>query len=197
MAIFKHVAILLATLQLASSYSVSGNKANNSNVRVSSGRREALRNIAFAGVSAALVAAPTTAFALESCKPGANNCVEGKWSPPAGASKTSAIEDLRSAISAYPQAGQSGVDEGGWTVANDDLDASGSARVEYRSSGKGNFAKFFNGGKPFVDDLKIEIDENNMVSFKSASRVGDSDFGVNGKRVEYLKDLLKGKGWSI
>ena len=27
--------------------------------------------------------------------------------------------------------------------------------LEYSSSGKGNFAKFFNGGKPFVDDLTV------------------------------------------
>ena len=192
MAIIKHIAIVLAALPLAALSYSSPPKTN-----VSSGRREALRNIAFAGVGAALVAAPTTAFALESCKPGANNCVEGKLTPPSGASKSSAIEDLRSAISAYPQAGQSGVDEGGWTVASDELDSSGATRVEYRSSGKGNFAKFFNGGKPFVDDLKIEIDENGMVSYKSASRVGDSDFGVNAKRIVFLKDLLKGKGWSV
>jgi hypothetical protein len=48
-----------------------------------------------------------------------------------------------------------------------------------RCSGKGNFAKFFNAGKPFVDDLNIEIEDDGKVEIKSASRVGESDFGVN------------------
>ena len=58
---------------------------------------------------------------------------------------------------------------------------SGSIVLEYRSSGKGTFAKLFNGGKPFIDDLVIESSSSNDGSFefRSASRLGDSDFGVN------------------
>jgi hypothetical protein len=88
------------------------------------------------------------------------------------------------------------VDGGGWTIASDDLDSSGTARVEYRSSGKGFFAKTFNGGKPFVDDLNLEVDGTGTVKVRSQSRVGDSDLGVNLKRVNYLAAELKGKGWS-
>ena len=33
------------------------------------------------------------------------------------------------------------------------------------------------------------------VAFKSASRVGDSDFGVNSKRMAYIAKGLKAKGW--
>jgi hypothetical protein len=104
---------------------------------------------------------------------------------------------LKDALNAYPQEGQEGgkVDGGGWTIAEDNLDASGTMRVEYRSSGKGNFAKFFNGGKPFVDDLRLEV-SGASVQIRSQSRLGDSDFGVNGKRVDYLIGLLKEKGWS-
>jgi uncharacterized protein (DUF1499 family) len=76
------------------------------------------------------------------------------------------------------------------------LSGSGSARVEFKSSGKGTFAKIFNGGKPFVDDLKLEINDG-KVEVKSQSRVGDSDFGVNKKRVDYLAALLSAKGWSV
>jgi uncharacterized protein (DUF1499 family) len=68
--------------------------------------------------------------------------------------------------------------------------------VEYRSSGKGFFAKNFNGGRPFVDDLNIEITDG-KVQIRSQSRVGDSDFGVNKKRVSFLAAELKEKGWGI
>jgi hypothetical protein len=87
---------------------------------------------------------------------------------------------LKQVLSAYPQEGQDNVDGGGWVIAEDDLDSKGTARVEYRSSGKGNFAKFFNAGKPFVDDLLIEVG-NGAVELRSSSRIGESDFGVNTK----------------
>ena len=59
------------------------------------------------------------------------------------------------------------------------------------------FAKVFNGGKPFVDDLNIEVDRSGQVQIRSQSRIGDSDLGVNAKRVSYLAALLKAKGWKI
>lgn len=44
----------------------------------------------------------------------------------------------------------------------------------------------------FVDDLEIRFDkENKIIHFRSASRVGTSDFGVNKKRVELIKSLYK------
>ncbi len=161
-------------------------------------RRELINNVAkgaLFGIGAVTVA--PSAEALEMCPPKANNCVRTVWSAPAGTSKEDAILALRDVINAYPQEGQSNVDGGGWSIATDDLSASGAARVEYKSSGKGNFAKFFNGGKPFVDDLKLEIDDSGVVQVKSQSRVGDSDFGVNQKRVDYLSAGLKAKGWSV
>jgi hypothetical protein len=89
------------------------------------------------------------------------------------------------------------VDGGGWTIISDQLDEAGIAKVEYRSSGKGFFAKAFNGGKPFVDDLIIEVDGSGEVQVRSQSRVGESDLGVNAKRVSYLAAELKEKGWTI
>lgn len=94
-------------------------------------------------------------------------------------SKKDAVKAVRDVINAYPQEGQAKVDGGGWVVAEDDLDSSGTGRVEYKSSGKGNFAKFFNGGKPFTDDLLVEVGDDGKVELKSSSRVGESDFGVN------------------
>lgn len=43
----------------------------------------------------------------------------------------------------------------------------------------------------FKDDLEIFIDtENKMIHYRSASRVGHSDLGVNRKRVDELKKKL-------
>lgn len=150
--------------------------------------------MAAAGASVMVV---VPANALELCDPRANNCVRTAWTPPAGTSKADAIKSVRAAIEAYPQQGQGDVDGGGWVIAVDDLDGdAGTARVEFKSSGKGNFAKFFNGGKPFVDDLKLEVGSDGIVQVKSQSRLGDSDFGVNAKRVNYLAATLASKGWN-
>lgn len=53
----------------------------------------------------------------------------------------------------------------------------------------------------FVDDLEVRIDiSKNKIHFRSASRVGYSDLGVNRKRVESIKALFyqkcKTKGYS-
>ena len=185
----------------------------------SASRRQTLQ----AFVAGLVVASPTVAAnALDACNPNANNCVFVTWTPPPATSRSSAIKDLRSVIEAYPQEGQAvssfmtwlsmstsflrflkrvsncqEVDGGGWSIASDNLDAAGTARVEYRSSGKGFFAKAFNGGKPFVDDLNVEVDGSGHVQVRSQSRVGDSDLGVNKKRVDYLAAGLKEKGWTI
>ncbi|MBN2418225.1 MAG: DUF1499 domain-containing protein [Deltaproteobacteria bacterium] len=43
----------------------------------------------------------------------------------------------------------------------------------------------------FVDDLEVRIDyDKNEIHFRSASRVGHSDMGVNRKRVESIKALF-------
>ena len=46
----------------------------------------------------------------------------------------------------------------------------------------------------FMDDLEVRIDKNiNEIQFRSASRVGHSDLGVNRKRVESIKALFVSK----
>jgi hypothetical protein len=92
--------------------------------------------------------------------------------------------------------GQDKADLGGWQIIEDDLEGSGTARVEYKS-GLGNFAKFLNGGKPFVDDLKLDIASSGVVEVRSSSRVGESDFDVNRKRLVYLANGLREAGWSV
>lgn len=155
-------------------------------------RRDAFKTLVAAG-SAAVVAGPSVVNALDSCPKGTQNCIRTEWTPPSGTSKDAAIAGLRKAIESYPQEGQNKVDLGGWTVVEDF--GSGSGRIEFKS-GLGNFAKFFNGGKPFIDDLSLEVADSGVVSVKSASRIGESDLGVNQKRLSYLVEKLRADGWS-
>jgi hypothetical protein len=162
-------------------------------------RRDIIHNLASAGTSAAaaiviLVGGNTHANALEACPKGSNNCITTTWTPPAGTDANSAARTLKTVIESYPKEGQNKVDMGGWTIVDDSFAPGKVASVEYKS-GIGNFAKFFNGGRPFVDDLKLEIGSNGVVSVRSSSRVGDSDLGVNQKRLSYLVSKLQAEGW--
>ena len=153
-------------------------------------RRDVLSGVGLSVGGLAALPTPASA-AVGSCKKGANNCVEGTWTGAKDAKDAAAT--LKSVLDAYPQAGQDGVDGGGWKyISSSDSEF----KLEYNSAGTGNLAKFFNGGKPFTDDLDISINADGSVNFKSASRVGDSDFGVNGKRMTYIENALKEKGWN-
>lgn len=47
----------------------------------------------------------------------------------------------------------------------------------------------------FVDDVELEIDETaRQIHFRSASRLGHSDFGVNRKRMEGIRRAFLGQG---
>jgi uncharacterized protein (DUF1499 family) len=47
----------------------------------------------------------------------------------------------------------------------------------------------------FVDDLEFHLRPSlNIIAVRSASRLGHSDFGVNRKRVEKVRDLLTKRG---
>ena len=157
-------------------------------------RRDIFRS---AGAAAAVVAAsnPSLANALEACPKGSKNCIRTTWTPPSGTNKSQAVASLKKAIEAYPQEGQNKVDLGGWAIVEDGFD-NGSARIEY-TSGIGNFAKYFNGGKPFIDDLKLEIEDSGVVQVRSSSRIGESDFDVNKKRLTFLGEKLAADGWTI
>eukprot|EP00577_Skeletonema_sp_RCC1716_P026766 CAMPEP_0113375902 /NCGR_PEP_ID=MMETSP0013_2-20120614/2347_1 /TAXON_ID=2843 ORGANISM="Skeletonema costatum, Strain 1716" /NCGR_SAMPLE_ID=MMETSP0013_2 /ASSEMBLY_ACC=CAM_ASM_000158 /LENGTH=194 /DNA_ID=CAMNT_0000257955 /DNA_START=29 /DNA_END=613 /DNA_ORIENTATION=- /assembly_acc=CAM_ASM_000158 len=154
-------------------------------------RRDALAT-SFATILA--ISVPSAANAIDACPKGSKNCLRQTWTPPSSTSAADAASQLRDVLNAYPQEGQEDgkVDGGGYTIISD---SDGSFKLEYRSSGKGFFAKSFNAGKPFIDDLVIEPNGSSF-EFRSASRLGDSDFGVNGKRLSYIGGLLKDKGWT-
>ncbi|GKY97244.1 hypothetical protein MPSEU_000682800 [Mayamaea pseudoterrestris] len=140
---------------------------------------------------------PSIAQAMEACPRGTQNCIYTSWTPPEGVSKSDVVDTIRAVVTSYPQEGQGGVDNSGYTIAQDALADKGTARIEYRNFG--NFAKFMNGGRPFVDDLLIEVAANdgNQVQVRSSSRVGESDFGVNQKRLLFFKKELQGRGWTV
>ena len=164
------------------------------------GRREAATLL-----SSAVLAAPLAASAaLKPCPNGAGNCYSSAstnknkistWSWPSGTSRTDAIKQLREVLEAYPKAGQGDVDGGGWDFKVDELTDSGYAKLEFKSAGTGNLARFFNGGKPFIDDFEVSV-EDSSICLRSSSRAGDSDFGVNFKRVNYIAAGLREKGWA-
>lgn len=156
-------------------------------------RREMLSSIVATGIATAAISQP--ANALDACKKGSQNCIRTTWTPPSGSSKAASIASLKKVLEAYPQEGQNKADLGGWELVEDNF-SSGSARLEYKS-GLGNMAKVFNGNKPFVDDLRLEIDDSGVVEVRSSSRVGDSDLGVNKKRLTYLGSALSDAGWTI
>lgn len=46
----------------------------------------------------------------------------------------------------------------------------------------------------FVDDVEfLFADETKTIHFRSASRTGHSDFGVNRRRMEEIRKLVEGK----
>lgn len=157
-------------------------------------RRELLQQTAFVATSGlAFLAKVDSAHAIEACPKGSKNCIRTTWTPPAGTSKADMAKTVKEVLSTYPQEGQADVDKGGWKIV-EDFNGGDSARVEF-TSGIGNFAKFFNGGKPFIDDVVLELTDGG-VEVRSSSRIGDSDLGVNQKRLQFLAAALNGKGWT-
>jgi hypothetical protein len=173
-------------------FSVCAFNVNKSEVAIN--RRDLFRQVASAGAAATIVTWSNPANSLDACPTGSKNCIRTTWTPPSGTDASAAASTLKKVIESYPQEGQGNVDIGGWTIVDDSFTPGKVASIEYKS-GIGNFAKFFNGGKPFVDDLKLEIGDNGVVSVRSSSRVGESDLGVNQKRLSYLVSKLRAEGW--
>jgi hypothetical protein len=160
---------------------------------------------------------PANAF-VEECKPKSHNCIRTQWTAPSYITKPSEVATiLRELLNSYPTKGQSGVDCNGWTVVNDNVNEDTSIitlGVEYKSC-VGPAALAINFGQPFIDDLKLEVTKNSntiasssddggrsgsgsiVVDVKSSSRMGSSDLFVNRKRLEYLGNILRERGWDV
>jgi Protein of unknown function (DUF1499) len=140
--------------------------------------------------------ATSSSDSLPSCPPGSQNCISTTWTPQKGSNKGAVAKAMMSVLQSYPQEGQAGVDKGGWTITSGDLVKTGNVSLEYKS-GIGPFAFLFNGGKPFIDDLQIKILASNQVQLRSSSRIGQSDLGVNKKRLLFLGENAKALGWTV
>lgn len=180
------ILLSVASLSAAHAYSIKHQQ--------SVGRRDVFSRVVSAGAAVAIVAAAGPANAIDVCPKGTKNCINTKWSPPAGTDANAAAGTLKKIIESYPQEGQNKVDLGGWSTVDGAYAPGKAVSIEY-TSGVGNFAKFFNGGKPFVDDLKLEIGSDGGVDVRSSSRIGESDLGVNQKRLSYFVAKLRSEGW--
>lgn len=156
---------------------------------------QATKNVALVAISGATAIVTSSASAnavneLAACPPRSQNCIRTTWTAPSGTQDVTgkALELFKS----YPIKGQSDIDKGGWTIIKDGSD-DGTIRLEFKS-GIGNFAKFFNGGKPFVDDVSVLV-TGNTIDIRSSSRIGDSDLSVNQKRLQYLATKAREIGW--
>jgi Protein of unknown function (DUF1499) len=150
------------------------------------------KNVALVVASGAttIIASSASASEIAACPPRSQNCIRTTWTASSGTKDVTGkvLELFRS----YPVEGQSDIDKGGWTIVKDGSD-DGTIRLEFKS-GIGNFAKFFNGGKPFVDDVTVVV-TGNAIDIRSASRIGDSDLGVNQKRLQFLVTKAREMGW--
>lgn len=130
------------------------------------------------------------------------------WSWPGTKTRTEAIIQLREVLDSYPRNGAligffeqwtgRNLDAGGWRWAVDELDTTGYARIEY-ISGNGFFSYWFNEGKPFVDDLELEVLQHE-VHLRSSSRPvrgheSFTDWETNAKRLRWLSRQMQHKCW--
>ena len=172
-------------------------------------RRNALKQAFLASTSTILVISNNPInphCTIEACRPKARNCIRTTWTSPESMTKSEAIDAIRKVLNSYPRNGQNGVDCNGWTLVNDSLDGDEkntgrTARLEYKSC-VGPAALAINLGQPFIDDLKLEMQDSNasgvlVVEVKSSSRMGSTDLFVNKKRIEFLGSELRKLGWNV
>lgn len=143
---------------------------------------------------------PPPSNATEPCPKGCQNCIRTTWTAPYEVtSLETALHQVASTFGAYPQEGQNNIDKGGWKIVQGKLDGTTDRlHLEYSSGETGFFARWLNGGEPFIDDVLVKVvNEKNPIQteIRSSSRMGKSDFGVNKKRLEFLAQQIRSKGW--
>ncbi|CEM02585.1 unnamed protein product [Vitrella brassicaformis CCMP3155] len=90
-------------------------------------------------------------------------------------SKEAAMADIKKVLESYP-AGQNGIDGGGLKVVS--------------TKGDYIYAQAESSLFGFIDDLEFAVKDGGKVLVRSASRQGDSDLGVNAKRLNYIATKL-------
>ena len=194
----RSVVVIVAALCISANALVPNVHTNN---RPPSSRRELLGRAA-SSFLAPLLIGTLPADALEGCGRASHNCIRTKWVAPSSITTPSEVaQTIRDVLNTYPQKGQAGVDCNGWRTTNDALESDAAIiTLEFKSC-VGPAALAINFGQPFIDDLKLEIGKdtsgNMKVNVLSKSRMGSTDVSVNRKRLIYLGNQLKEKGWRV
>ena len=95
-----------------------------------------------------------------------------------------AFDAIISSLKAY-QPGQGDIDGGGFQIQTEDK-TKRYIYVQFESLKRG-----------YIDDLEIAVNEDASVQVVSSSRLGYLDFQVNAKRLNYIADNLRIKGFEI
>lgn len=101
------------------------------------------------------------------------------WKPPAG--DAAPFKSLKAAVKAYTP-GQGFIDGGGFQVV--------------KESDTYLYLNFEALKKGYIDDLEFAL-RDGMIDVRSSSRVGQTDFAVNAKRLNYIAAALRKDGWTI
>ena len=101
------------------------------------------------------------------------------WKPPAG--DAAPFQSLVKAVKAY-QPGQGYIDGGGFKVIKE---TDSYLYVQFEALKKG-----------YIDDVEFYLSDG-LVQVRSSSRVGQTDFGVNAIRLNYVAAALRQDGWTI
>jgi len=105
-----------------------------------------------------------------------------KW-PSSLSGKEAAFEELLSVLKSYPP-GQGNIDGGGFKIVTSDT-KNGYLYLQFEALKNG-----------YIDDFEAaSIDDDGAVQIRSSSRVGYLDFGVNAKRINWISEALRKKGW--
>ncbi|CAE7193149.1 kif19 [Symbiodinium necroappetens] len=105
------------------------------------------------------------------------------WKIPDGASVADASAQLEETVRAYPP-GQQKVDGGGFQVVKAGSDGYLYAQFESLKKGK-------------IDDVEFAINKDGTVQVRSSGRIGlKADYGSNAKRLNYISEQLRAKGWT-
>lgn len=103
------------------------------------------------------------------------------WKPPVN--DPTPFKTLASVVKSY-EPGQGVIDGGGFKVI--------------KETDSYLYCQFESLKKGYIDDVEFAaVKGTNGIQVRSASRVGITDFGVNGIRLNYLASKLREKGWTV
>jgi uncharacterized protein (DUF1499 family) len=106
------------------------------------------------------------------------------WTWPKDMDESQAFQQLQQVVQAY-KPGQGNIDGGGFRIFKSEP---GYLYVQFESLKNG-----------YIDDVEfayINDKGDNAVQVRSSSRIGYLDFGVNAKRLNYIAQDLRAKGWT-